>query len=696
MAALRPRRDEPPVDRGAAVRELGTRLDLVGAWCERAIADGWDSGRISHAAEHGFPFASEVGALLGWPTGRASEHVKAALARVAQLSSRAHSIDSPWSALAREMGLSELALDILAIVAAPSFCGELARVYAIVANDPARPGCDEHLLCQILGDAHSRLEIAHELLPSSPLVRRGLVVPGLGVRPFQELRVEPVVLRRLTGDSFEEDCADDVVALYGARRDLGEIALAGPLRQAIERALDAPLTGTELRLVLRGRPGSGRRTVASALAARAHRRLGTVDVAAFAREPASAGEQLRAALHATALRGWLPCVTGFDGIVTDGTAASDWLRTALRRHPGPVVLRCGLETHPPLDPGYLCFDLHALCETERASFWREALAGHGLDDAPADMLAAKYSVGAGVIESVVRQVASVAVAGDLKDQIETALRQHRQSRIDALASPVHRLASWSELVLPPDAIDSIKEFVSRVRHRRKVFEAWGFDRLMSTSRGLTALFQGPPGTGKTLVAGVIARELGADLYRIDLSRILSKWIGETERNLGAIFDAAEDGQTVLLFDEADALFARRTEVKSSTDRYANAEVNYLLQRLDSFEGIAILTTNLETSVDPAFKRRLSFRMTLPFPDEETRVNLWRAHLPPQLPTAGLLDVHALAKRFSLSGGFIRNSALRAAFLAAQEGSALTQAHLERAVRMEYREAGRLAEQGTLS
>src|SRR6185436_3027891 len=167
-----------------------------------------------------------------------------------------------------------------------------------------------------------------------------------------------------------------------------------------------------------------------------------------------------------------------------------------------------------------------------------------------------------------------------------------------------------------------------------------------------------PGTGKTMVAGIIARELGLDLYRIDLSRIMSKWIGETERNLAAVFDAAEDGQAILLFDEADSLFAKRTEVRSSTDRYANLEVNYLLQRLDTFEGICILTTNLDGSIDPAFKRRMSLRLQFPFPDEETRVRLWAAHVPSEAPVAGDLDFAELARRFPLSGGYIRNSALR--------------------------------------
>ena len=220
-------------------------------------------------------------------------------------------------------------------------------------------------------------------------------------------------------------------------------------------------------------------------------------------------------------------------------------------------------------------------------------------------------------------------------------------------------------------------------------------RVATTGRGITALFQGPPGTGKTMVAGALAHELGIDLYRVDLSKIMSKWIGETERNLATIFDAAEDGQVILLFDEADSLFAKRTEVRSSNDRYANLEVNYLLQRLDSFEGIAILTTNAGTSIDQAFKRRMSFRLSFPFPDEDTRAQLWRTHLPPELPVQGELALDVLARKYQLSGGYIRNACTRAAFLAAQQASPLQQHHLERAVALEFAELGKLSTNGAI-
>jgi len=246
-----------------------------------------------------------------------------------------------------------------------------------------------------------------------------------------------------------------------------------------------------------------------------------------------------------------------------------------------------------------------------------------------------------------------------------------------------------------DIADRGKESLARLRYQRRVFDDWGMHRVATTGRGISALFQGPPGTGKTMLAGALARELGIEMYRVDLSKVMSKWIGETERNLGNVFSAAEQSQAVILFDEADSLFSKRTEVKSSNDRFANLEVNYLLQRLDSFLGIAILTTNLGTAIDSAFKRRLTFRIQFPVPDEEQREQLWRVHLPATVPLADDLDLEDLARKFPLTGGSVRNCALRAAFLPAADAVPAAQEHLLRAIRLEYRAAGKLSESGTL-
>jgi hypothetical protein len=369
--------------------------------------------------------------------------------------------------------------------------------------------------------------------------------------------------------------------------------------------------------------------------------------------------------------GLLPSVDGLESIAADDHIGRDAVRDLVRDHPGPLAIRLPWDASPPIDPGYLAIDLEPLSMHQRLACWRAMLDKHRVMLRDPGELAMRYSVGPGVIARVCEQVAAEPVANtdpprDLTSTLDAAVRQHLQTRLKVTASRVTRLATWSRVVLPPETLDSLLELIARIKHRRTVYESWGFDDVMSTSRGVTALFEGGPGTGKTLVATAIASELGMDLYRVDVSRIMSKWIGETEQNLAKLFDAAEDGNAIILFDEADSLFAKRTEVKTSVDRYANVEVNYLLQRFDTFEGIAILTTNFGTSIDGAFKRRLSFRLTFPFPDEEMREQLWKTHLPRNVPRAGEFDFTALARRYKLSGGYIRNAILRAAFRAAEE------------------------------
>jgi hypothetical protein len=437
----------------------------------------------------------------------------------------------------------------------------------------------------------------------------------------------------------------------------------------------------------------------ASLAARAGRSLGVIDVATMPRDAMTLSAMLELALRRAKLRGLIPCVDGLELIGGDDPEARVQVGAALRRHPGPLALRLPPESEIFLDPGYLLLDIPARNEQQRTESWASSLERHRIPLADPGELASRYRVGPGVIERVCVEVSRrpdpPQDAAAWVRELDDAVRQYLENRLGKTATRVSRLATWTDVVLPEDIVDSLLELTSRVRNRKQVFEQWGFDRSITSARGITALFQGSPGTGKTMVAGVIARDLGLELYRVDVSRISSKWLGETEKNLGALFDAAEDGQVMLLFDEADSLFAKRTEVKTSVDRYANMEVNYLLQRLDSFEGVAILTTNFGNAIDPAFKRRLTYRMTFPFPDEEMREQLWRALIPPQVPIDGTINYVELAQRFRLSGGYIRNAALRAAFLAAEEGVALTHAHIERAIKMEFREIGKLAETGVL-
>jgi len=695
--ALEPRADRTILPRAAALVELDRELRLVTLWAVRAISHAWDTRRLGYGNEGHHPYEHEVAGLLGKSAGFASDHLATAQAALAEHEAalaadpQYRSASTAVAELADELGLSPTAIDVLLVIAAASLHGDLARLYGILGNDPGRALVDEVIVQQILSSRVGHHDIATELHPRAPLVRLGIVhVKQTRTRPFAPLEVDPVVLSRLRGEPPELGV---VPIVRYADRALAALELGpGVLTSAIEALARASRPG---RIVVRGRAGTGRRTLLASLAHHANRALGVIDATQLPRDAERFVDALRAALRRAQLAGHLPLVYGLETVVFEQRNGTDLARDVLSGHPGPLAVLCPHGASPPLPTGHVVIDLAAPSETERLGVWQRALdgTGHWLRDAAG--LAARYRVGPGIIHRAVAAAADHDPTKPCDDRIEAFLRASRDLRLAEHTRKVERLASWADLVLPPDVMDSLRELVGRVRHRRTVFETWGMGRTMVTSRGLTALFQGPPGTGKTLIAGVIARELGLDLYQVDLSKVMSKWLGETERNLATIFDAAEDGQVILLFDEADSLFAKRTEVRSSNDRYANLEVNYLLQRFDSFEGIAILTTNNGGSIDPAFKRRLSFRMSIPFPDEETRAELWRAHLPSELPRAEELTFQSLARKYQLSGGYIRNACLRAAFLAAQEETHLHQHHLERAIALEFAETGQLSTSGAM-
>jgi hypothetical protein len=697
VVALAPRATPDRCSPGEYQALLEHYRRFVSATAHRAIAQDWDSGRIAFASHDRAPFEAEVLGIFGRRSGLAPARVEEAAGDLAEATDALQAArdalagrQSPLDVICHEHNVGQLGAAVLMFVAAPALWGELARPYGILANDGGRATCDEHLLWQLLGYSTSRRELARELDPDGPLLRHGLLRASDRGRPFQAIVADPIVVKLLAGSTVEDDL-EHGVARVPAAVALDQLMIPAPV---IDRALaDLAAAPSGLgRVVVTGRGGSGRRTLLATLAELAGRTLATIDAAMLIREK-RVGE-LAGLLQHVHLRGWLPCVDGLETIASDDAATRGTIRELLRDHHGPLAVRLPRHVQPPLEPGYVMVELPTSTISERAAQWSEVLLDTGMAVRDLDELSARFTVGPGTIRNVVTAVAR-GTPPDPDHAIEAALRQYLESKLGAVATHVTRLASWSQIVLPADIHDSIVELVARIRHRRTVYDTWGFDQVMSTSRGLTALFQGGPGTGKTLVASAIANELGLDLYRIDLSRVMSKWIGETEQNLAKVFDSAEEGQALILFDEADSLFGKRTEVRTSVDRYANLETNYLLQRLDTFEGVAVLTTNFGTAIDAAFKRRLSCRLTFPFPDDEARERLWRVHLPEQMPLAGKLDLADLARRYKMSGGYIRNAALRAAFLAAEEQAPLSQDHLERAVRAEFREGGKLAESGFL-
>ncbi|MEA1991063.1 MAG: ATP-binding protein, partial [Thermodesulfobacteriota bacterium] len=275
------------------------------------------------------------------------------------------------------------------------------------------------------------------------------------------------------------------------------------------------------------------------------------------------------------------------------------------------------------------------------------------------------------------------------DDLYSACRLQSNRKLATLAQKITPHYKWNDIILPSDRLEQLKEICNYVKYRSLVYDEWGFDLKLSMSKGLNALFAGPSGTGKTMAADIMAGKLGLDLYKIDLSTVVSKYIGETEKNLARIFAEAETSNSILFFDEADALFGRRSEVRDSHDRYANIEISYLLQKMEEYQGVVILATNLRKNMDDAFVRRMHFTIEFPFPTENDRRRIWARIWPDDTPRSPDLDLDFMASRFEVAGGNIRNIALAAAFLAADDGGAVNMVHLSRAIQREFQKMGKV-------
>jgi len=331
---------------------------------------------------------------------------------------------------------------------------------------------------------------------------------------------------------------------------------------------------------------------------------------------------------------------------------------------------------------------------EQREMWQMALGLAARElDGRLDGLVAQFNLGMNEIQSA----SSQALAGEYRDGQELSVRlweaccSEARPRLEDLAQRIEPAAEWDDLVLPEQQILVLREIGVHVRQRAQVYDSWGFAGKGSRGLGISVLFAGDSGTGKTMAAEVLAGDLGLDLYRIDLSQVVSKYIGETEKNLRKVFDAAEGGGAILLFDEADALFGKRSEVKDSHDRYANIEISYLLQRMEAYRGLAILTTNMKSALDRAFLRRIRFVVQFPFPDAANRARIWERIYPEKTPTSGLN--YEQLSRLNVAGGNIRNIALYAAFLAAEAVGPVKMQHLLRAAQVEYAKMERAPTEG---
>jgi hypothetical protein len=595
---------------------------------------------------------------------------------------------------------------VMLLALAPHVDLRYERIYAYLQDDVTRRKPTVDLVLSLLSaDPRVRIQNRARLAAGAPLLRSGLIrlVPDPShVEPpllSHYLVPDESAVRMLLGDPEPDP------RLSAFCRTESEVA-SPELNTDVLRRLPpfvalANKQGRSVRLLFSG-PSTGEKASAAAVVAAALKTtLLTADLSknpAWKTDPVSAASLLAreacrtsAVLHlegidgtgeATAFQTFFDCILQHNGVVSvasESTAVAAALN-GLRFLTIPFAL-----------PGY---------ET-RLARWQIETAAAGLyaDESTISTLANNFVQPeeeiAAAVESARQSLEWKAAANqrpspdDIAGELMRAAREQSGVELASLTSKLKPVYHWSDIVLPADSLEQLREICQRVAHSHDVLESGGFGKKLSAGKGVAVLFAGPSGTGKTMAAEVVANQLGLDLYRIDLSTVVSKYIGETEKNLERIFSAATRSNSVLLFDEADALCGKRSEVRDAHDRYANIEISYLLQKMEQYEGITILTTNLRGNLDEAFVRRLAFTVHFPFPDETDRLRIWQQIWPPATQFDPQLSFAALAKHFKLSGGNIKNIALSTAFLAATESRPVRMSDVLHATRREYEKVGKV-------
>jgi AAA+ superfamily predicted ATPase len=610
-------------------------------------------------------------------------------------------IELPIDLLRRRFDLSDLELDLLLICAAAELHQGYGRLYAYLHNDITQKRPTVALLLDIFGDNWARrLEVRHCLMAHATLRRQGLLFcpdrNGDGLA--SQVIVEPSILQSLLGApsvaavvSAEQDQVDidDLVVSETERDELRRLA-------AFVSAADSA-SAEPTAIVLRGPAGVGKRTAASALCRRLARQLFVFEIN-------------RAEDVDVRLRDWMRDVRSAGGITAIRLPAAMAEVDKIFETVGACLMQAGVsiafilaeQNTPSAVP--LPDKLHAISVdfgSPRAGLrrvaWARFIRELGLECCEEEIkaISSVYPFAVGTIRRAARDVRDrCRFEAEQSKHIDfgvlaAACRARTRHRLGQLSQLLPARCGWNDIVLPADELCRLQEIANAVRSREQVMERWAFAEKLSSVPGVNALFFGPSGTGKTMAASILGKELGMGVYRVDLSRVVSKYIGETERNLDILFEEARRAFAILFFDEAEALFGKRSEVKDAHDRYANIEVAYLLQRMESFEGVAILATNLRKNMDNAFLRRLQFAVEFPLPSLEQRLRIWRQVWPPAAEMRADIDLDFMAATFEISGGHIRNIALMAAYLAAQDGTAIAMPHLIGATRREFQKLGQL-------
>lgn len=685
----------------------------------------WEDSPIDQNYRGMYMTPSEAKSLLGedWKdAGRTADQESLLRQLELRIRARLHKTRSigrqlPVFALQDAFHLSEQEIRVLITALAPHLHRKYLKLYAYLHDDMTRQHVTLELLLRLCCSTREERAVIHEQVTS----------PTGRLRPFfvrsradsvqesslilQPLRLTSRMIHFLQGMRWSyADGPLSSIRLYPARDNK---SLPPPrINDDLQRRLTASAlrhmhSGDAAWWLLQGPSGSGKTFHARHVCGELDLTLLEWD-ASYAPEDEDAFREtvelllLEARLHKAAL-----AIDQIDALTPSGNSTDRrlaWLLEQLDNWQGLLFLFSGPGFKLPLLPA------RAKCITETVpvpdlalsrKLWLElASENMPVSDAAANLLASKFRLTPGQMEATVDAARRLKEWRSISDSAEGSDREGHDRLLHQAAYQLvqHRLSDktvklepkfgWEDLILPAETIQLLRQACMRIAHRHTVMHEWGFERKLPYGKGVSMLFTGPPGTGKTMSAMVMARAMDAELYRIDLSRVVSKYIGETEKNLSDIFEQASLSGAILFFDEADALFGKRSEVKDAHDKYANMETSYLLQKMEEYDGLTILATNFAQNIDEAFTRRIQYIVKFPFPDARQRELLWKTSIPPEMPVEEL-DFPFLSQTFELTGGPIKNIVLTAAYMAAEEGAPVSMKHMIEAVIQEYKKTGKL-------
>ena len=708
------------------------RLDILIARRVARLRRQWSVAEAAQGAQsHLFVSNDEVDGLLGrsdgGPAGRPDDpsadgrlaEIDGRLAAAAEMSLAA-GVDLPLERIAGLFKLTAIERQALVICLAPELRAKYDRLYAYLQNDITRKKPTVELVLDLCCENERERWRFRPLFEESGVLLRTRLLqssddpqsPSGSSGLAHCLRLDPGILAVLLGQYMPDKRLRGMTRLHDGRMsvpaDLVDPAARDSLLQASKRHFaDAATVDRPLFLHLHGPRGVGRRDLALADCQRLGCPMLEVDLERLLSDGVQVEDLLTLAFRDSLLLQAPVFFSGFDGL-------ADPANRMVARILAKVVEEFGWLSYAAGDKPLRLPDLQraAVCHSialpppdvdRRREAWQRALQVHWpkIADVPIEPLAHGFRLTQGQILDAVQLARRRSDLSDGDDapttrDLAAAAREQSNQRLGSLAVKVTPRYGWDDIVLPPGTADTLREISAQARHRYRVMTEWGFGTKLAHGTGLGVLFSGPPGTGKTMAAQVIASELQVDLYKVDLARVVSKYIGETEKNLGRIFDEAETSNAVLFFDEADALFGKRTDVSDAHDRYANIEVSYLLQKMEESSGIVILASNFRNNMDEAFIRRIRFILDFPFPDEAGRRAIWKVHFPQQAPVSEQIDYDFLAREVPVAGGSIKNIVLNAAFRAADSGCEIGMPHIIQSTKSEFAKIGKLWHERTFA